>query len=216
MSHDAAPEPTPHSGPHSGADASGSGPISTVLDRLDEAATHDRPSAGEIVEAVGRQSHVTLLLVPALVVMTPLSGIPLLSSVCGLIIALVSLAGLLGRDRIWLPGFVTRRRVDGDRLGEAVAWLRKPVGWIERHTRRRLPRLVSPPADRAILLLCLLCGLAMPALELVPFTSSVLGGAVALLAISLIVRDGLFASLAFAVIALVLAAPVLFFTSGGA
>ena len=192
-----------------------SGPISTVLDRIEETARQDRPSAGEIVDAVGRQSTVTLLLVPALVVVTPLSGVPLLSSICGLSIALISAAGLLGRSHVWLPGFVTRRRVEGRRLSEAVEWLRGPVGWIERRTRRRLPSLVDPPFDRALLALCLICGLAMPVLELVPFTSSFLGGAVALLAISIIVRDGLFASLAFAVIAAVIATPVILFASGG-
>ena len=74
---------------------------------------------------------------------------------------------------------------------------------------------MDPPFDRALLALCLICGLAMPVLELVPFTSSFLGGAVALLAISIIVRDGLFASLAFAVIAAVIATPVILFASGG-
>ncbi|WP_339950196.1 exopolysaccharide biosynthesis protein [uncultured Albimonas sp.] len=193
-----------------------SGPITTVLDRIEEIARQERPSAGEIVEAVGRRSHVTLLLVPALVVVTPLSGVPLLSSLCGLSIALISLAGLLGRRHVWLPGFLTRQRIEGRRLSEAVDWLRGPVAWIERRTRRRLPRLVNPPFDRLLLGLCLLCGLAMPVLELVPFTSSFLGAAVALLAISIIVRDGLFASLAFAVIALVIATPVVLLTTGGA
>ncbi len=191
-----------------------SGPISTVLDRIEETARQEKPSAGEIVDAVGQQSAATLLLVPALVVVTPLSGVPLLSSICGLSIALISLAGLLGRG-VWLPGFLTRRRVEGKRLSEAVRWLRRPVGWVERHTRRRLPALVNPPFDRLLMGLCLLCGLAMPALELVPFTSSFLGGAVALMAISIIVRDGLFASLAFAVIATVIATPVVLLAGGG-
>ncbi len=38
----------------------------------------------------------------------------------------------------------------------------------------------------------------MPFLELVPFTSSILGGAVTLFSLSLLVRDGLISALAFA------------------
>ena len=187
----------------------GSGPISTVLDRIEETARQERPSAGEIVDAVGQQSTVTLLLVPALVVVTPLSGVPLLSSICGLSIALIAFAGLLGRRNVWLPGFLTRRRVDGKRLSEAVDWLRRPVGWIERHTRRRLPALVNPPFDRLLMGLCLLCGLAMPVLELVPFTSSLMALAVVLMSLTLLVRDGLFALAGYGVIALLLTAAVL-------
>ncbi|SFI89266.1 exopolysaccharide biosynthesis protein [Albimonas pacifica] len=207
MTHAAAADSAPQ-GPESG-------PISTVLDRIEETARQEKPSAGEVIDAVGQHSTVTLLLVPALVVVTPLSGVPLLSSICGLTIALISLAGLLGRSHVWLPGFVTRRRIEGRRLSEAVDWLRRPVGWIERRTRRRLPGLVNPPFDRLLLALCLLCGLAMPVLELVPFTSSFLGGAVALLAISIVARDGLFASLAFIVMAAVFATPVILLASGG-
>jgi hypothetical protein len=40
--------------------------------------------------------------------------------------------------------------------------------------------------------MCLICGLSMPFLELVPFSSSILGMAVLFFATSLITRDGLF------------------------
>ena len=65
--------------------------------------------------------------------------------------------------------------------------------WLDAHTGKRLSVLVRPPMDRLLHLACVLCGIAMPVLELVPFTSSILGAAVVLLAMTLLVRDGLLA-----------------------
>lgn len=175
-------------------------PIGEVLDRLDEAARRDTLSVGDVVAALGDRSMPALLLAPALVVVTPASGVPLLSSICGLSIALIAASALLARPRVWLPRWILNRRTEGRHLREAVAWLRRPAGWVDRRTRPRLPWLFRWPLDRLPLALCLLCGLAMPMLELVPFTSSALGLATALLAISVLVRDGLFASLGIAVV----------------
>jgi hypothetical protein len=41
-------------------------------------------------------------------------------------------------------------------------------------------------------MLCVLCGLAMPFLELLPFSSSLLGMAVLLISVGFLVRDGVY------------------------
>ncbi|MGR3780458.1 MAG: exopolysaccharide biosynthesis protein [Albimonas sp.] len=183
-------------------------PIAEVLDRLEEAAQGETVSVDDVMEALGGRSLPALLLAPALVVITPASGIPLLSSVCGISIALIAAAALLARRQAWLPRWIRRRRADAARLRKGIDWMRGPADWVDRRTRPRLAALFRPPLDRLPLALCLLCGLAMPALELVPFTSSLLGLACALLAISVLVRDGLFATLGGAVVLVAAAVPL--------
>jgi hypothetical protein len=133
-----------------------------------------------------------LPLAPALIVVTPLSGIPLLPLICGITIALVSMQMILGRRQIWLPEWLRRRRVRRERLMRALSWLVRPLRVLDR-IRHRLPWLVQRPLAVVPQALCILCGLAMPFLELVPMTSSILGAAVACLAITLVAGDGLFA-----------------------
>jgi hypothetical protein len=81
-----------------------------------------------------------------------------------------------------------------------VEWTRRPAEWVDRHTGKRLTMLVRPPMDRLIYLACALCGAAMPLLELVPFSSSLLGAAVVLLSLTVLARDGLLALAGFLVI----------------
>lgn len=179
-------------------------PITSVrdlLDRLEAAAHDDRTAIRDVLEALGRVSFVPVLMAPALAVTSPLSGIPLFSSFAGITIALVAVQLLVGRDHLWLPGWITRRTVSTEGLCSAIKWLDRPARWIDRHTGRRLAALVAPPFDRLIYLLSALAGLAMPFLEILPFTSSILGAAVSLFALTLLVRDGLLALLGFVVLA---------------
>ncbi|WP_240804382.1 exopolysaccharide biosynthesis protein [Qingshengfaniella alkalisoli] len=170
--------------------------LDQLLDCLDRAADQEDVSFGDMIEAVGERSFAPVLLVPALAVVTPLSGIPLFSSLCGISIALVSLQSLLGRRHLWLPDWITSRSTKGQRVRNAIDWMRKPARWLDSISRDRLTLLVRRPSSWVVFVLCLICGALMPFLELVPFSSSILGGAVSLFAFAILVGDGLIAVLA--------------------
>lgn len=162
----------------------------------------ERVTLEDIVDALGPASFPPLLMAPALAVVTPLSGIPLFSSICGTLIVLISGQMALGRRTLWLPDWLLRRSLPGDRLRRAAAWLEGPADWLDRRTGPRLRFLVAPPADRLVHLVCLICGAGMPMAELIPFTSSILGAAVLVLSMALLVKDGLVAVLGLGIIAL--------------
>ena len=166
--------------------------ITGMTDRVREAAGDDTISVAQITEALGRDSLPPNLMIPALAVVSPLSGVPLFSSICGILIALISAQMLLGRDHVWLPGFLMRRKLGAARVRGALDWMRRPAGFLDRITSERLTVLVRRPIRWIIQGVCLCCGLAMPFLELVPFTSSLMGVVVSLLAFGLLARDGLF------------------------
>lgn len=169
--------------------------ITDLLGRVRQIADGDRVSVAAITTALGRDSLPPNLMIPALAVVSPLSGVPLFSSICGLLIALISAQMLMGRDRVWLPGFLMRRQVSGARLRNALDWMRRPAAFLDRVTEVRLTPLVRRPMRWVTELICLCCGLAMPFLELVPFTSSLMGVVVSLLAFGMLARDGAFALL---------------------
>lgn len=179
--------------------------MAQVVEELHDAAEGGETSLGHLLSEIEHASFTPVLLAPALAVVTPLSGIPLFSSFCGICIALVSAQMLFGRESLWLPGWLQRRKIPSDKLKSAVKTLRKPARWLDRHSKERLRVLVRPPVDRITHLLCMLCGMAMPVLELVPFSSSILGAAVSLMAMTLLLRDGLFALIGYAFIGCVIA-----------
>jgi hypothetical protein len=181
--------------PYANACAPDSGPIEAIVARMEETARGlDFVTAGDLIAAFGRRSFLPALLAPALVVVSPLSGVPLVPTVCGLIIALV--AGQMlwpGYDALWIPGPLARLRLRGDRMRRAISFLGRGARWLDGRAKIRLEALVRPPGRRLLEFGCLLSGLAMPFLELVPFSSSILALAVVLMATGMLARDGAFA-----------------------
>jgi hypothetical protein len=161
-----------------------------------------------VLEALGETAFLPVLIVLALIVVSPLSGIPLLPTTMGSIVALVALQMLAGRPRIWLPTVVRRRRLSAARLGAAMPRLRRLADRLDAAARDRMRLLVSPPFDALPKAACAVSGAAMPFLELVPFSSSILGVAIALFATSLLTRDGLFAVAATAAMGLAALVPL--------
>ena len=175
--------------------------ITAVLDRTCEVASEGEVSVKDAVDSLGAASHSALILLPALLAITPLSGVPGVSSLFGVMIALVSLQMLVGRNSVWLPDVLLRRSIDSAKLRKAIGFLRRPARLVDRHTRERLSLLVRPPARSLLQAACLACGLAMPFLEVIPFTSSIMAMAVAFFATALVVRDGLLAAAGLAFVA---------------
>ncbi|MBY6135350.1 exopolysaccharide biosynthesis protein [Nocardioides marinus] len=164
--------------------------VSQIIEDNDGSVTVSR-----LTEELGHKSLSAVLAVPALAVVSPLSGVPLFSSTCGILICLVSGQMLFGRSNLWLPGWLGRKRIEGARAEKAISAMRRAANWLDRHASKRLQVVLSQPFISLIRLVCLLCGALMPVLEVVPFSSSILGAAVALLALSMLTRDGLIAVL---------------------
>ncbi|MBQ2260023.1 MAG: exopolysaccharide biosynthesis protein [Loktanella sp.] len=167
--------------------------IGEIVETLREVGEDKSPTVRDIVEQLGSASFGAMLLVPAMVIASPASGIPVLPTICGLIIALISIQMVFGRDHIWLPDWLMTRKLDQDRFDRMLHFVRKPVRWVDRVTRPRLTWLLRWPAVLPLQVLCVLCGLAMPVMELVPLTSSIAAFAVCLVAVSLMSDDGFFA-----------------------
>nr|MBV6630296.1 exopolysaccharide biosynthesis protein [Oceanococcus sp. HetDA_MAG_MS8] len=172
------------------------GSLKAVLEKALQRASAQQVSIEDVVVAFGPTSFVPLLLVPALAVTSPLSGIPLFSSVCGVMIALIALQQLLGMERVWLPQWILRRTISGRRLSAALEKMRPLVEWLDRQSRARWSLIFHPPLQRLVPGVCALLGALMPLLELVPFSSSLLGATVSVLATATLVHDGVLASLA--------------------
>lgn len=167
-----------------------------IIDRVLAVCDVDRVTIDDLVTSVGRGGFAALLLLPALAVATPLSGIPLFSSLMGIVIALVAVQMLLRRRYLWLPAWILQRTVDADKVARAFTRIRPAMVWIEDRTRQRFRAFVQFPFVFVPQVLCFMSGAIMPVLEFVPFSSSVLGIGVALLTLGMLTRDGIVAILA--------------------
>lgn len=164
--------------------------LTSVLDQLDEMTDEDQVSIGQIVDKLGASSFASLMLIFALIAVSPASAIPGVTASVGLIVAILVVQMMAGKKSAWLPAFLLRRKLSAQKLKTGVAWLRKPVGWIERILRQRLTAVLHRPVLLLPLTLVLCLALFMPVMELVPTSGSIASTVIALFAAGLLVRDG--------------------------
>ncbi|MEM8664622.1 MAG: exopolysaccharide biosynthesis protein, partial [Pseudomonadota bacterium] len=194
---------SPSQKPEDRARQSEDGPVnlSALLKTVAGAGDGDRVSVADILKAVGTRSFGALLLVPSLIVISPISGIPGVPTTAALIIILICGQYLIGRRTIWLPGFLLRRDVSRSRLEKAINAVTPAARFLERFVRPRLTFLIGRVTFAAVALICALLAATMPPLELLPFTATATASIIALFAMALLMRDG-----ALALISLVMAA----------
>lgn len=170
-----------------------------VLEKIGEAPTErGRVFHRDILEVLGERSFGSVLLIAGLITLAPLIGdIPGIPSLVGLMVFLVAIQLLLGRNQFWLPGVLLNRSVERDSLNKTLHHLHRFAGWVDRLLRPRLPVLVEGSANRFIAICCLAIAVVMPAMELVPFSANVAGAALTAFGLALIARDGLLSLIAF-------------------
>lgn len=176
--------------------------VEEVLAELDElAAGHERVCIADVLDDFGRRSFGPFLLIPPLIELSPIGGIPGVPTFLALIIAITAAQLFTGKDHVWMPQFIQRRAVSGRRLHRAVIKLRGMAHWLDAHSHGRLESLTQGAwmkiAAVAIIVLC--C--TVPPLEFIPFASSAPMLAIASFGLALTVRDGVMMLLAMALAA---------------
>ncbi|MEQ8849572.1 exopolysaccharide biosynthesis protein [Botrimarina sp.] len=171
--------------------------LTDIVDDLEGAAGGDGDSSDLSVqdaldEFAGRLFG-PLLVIPGLVLMTPLGTIPTLPTTMGVFVILVAGQALFGRKYPWLPGLIAERSVDEQKFEESMEKARPWLEWVDRFTGQRMPYMVKGPMKYVVAAVCVVMGCTMPPLELVPFACVVPGAAIMLLGLAVTAQDGLLA-----------------------
>lgn len=166
------------------------GSLTELLDALRPHESQDQMSVHDMVERVGGRSFPAVILVPAVLLVSPLSGIPSVPTLGGLLITLIAAQALFGRKHLWLPGFLMRRSVSSRRMSKALDWLARPSSWMDRFSRPRWRPLSSKAAQPLTYLSVIVLAIGWPVLELLPFVTSFGAGAVSMMMFGLMTRDG--------------------------
>lgn len=159
--------------------------IETLSEKSDEVCL------GDALDEFGSRSFGPLLVVIPLVEISPVGGIPGLPTVLALILALIALQILIGKDHVWLPDFIQKRSMGAKKLGRFAHRLEGIAERADHLFHGRLQWLTGVwPTKVAAILIIVLCA-TVPPLEVVPFASSAPMLAIAAFGLALLVRDGL-------------------------
>jgi hypothetical protein len=188
-----------------------------VLGELDElAVNHDEVRVADVLDDFGARSFGPFIMIPAMLEITPVGGIPGVPTVLALFIALIAVQLLIGRDHVWMPQFVQRRAVGSKKLHKAVGKLKGMANFLDRHSKGRLEGLTKGTAIKLVAAVIIALCCTVPPLEFLPFASTIPMLAIAVLGLALTVRDGalLLGSLLFAGLATALGLATYFGSSG--
>jgi hypothetical protein len=181
---------------------------SEILDELARCAGA-RVALRDLVDRLGERAFGLLMLVFSLPNTVGLGTIPGLSTVFGVPQVIFAVQMIVGRERPWLPAWLLARSISAEDFRSIVAKSRPQIERVERLLRPRLQILSSRWAERllglAFLVLATIVALPIPGGNWPPAI------AMALIAIGMIERDGLFVliGLAVSVVAVVLALAVI-------
>jgi hypothetical protein len=166
-----------------------------LMDRVEQAAAGKRTVVlGELLEAVGSRSFGVLLLLAGVIILTPLIGdIPGVPSLMALLVVLTGVQILFGRHHFWLPEWLLKRSIAGQKVIKTLDWMRRPARFVDRWLRPRLGMVVEDLGLFVIAAFCIAIALLTPVMELVPFSANLAGAALTAFGLSLTARDGMMA-----------------------
>lgn len=165
--------------------------VEDVLGELDDlAAKGDKVRVGDVLDDFGGRSFGPFIMIPALLEISPVGGIPGVPTALATFIAMIAVQLLLGREHVWMPDFLQHRSIGSKKLHKAVGKLRGIARFMDDHSEGRLEALTKGPAIKIVALAIIALCCTVPPLELVPFASSIPMLAIAILGLALTVRDG--------------------------
>ena len=149
-----------------------------IIARLEEMAeSRHYVSIAQVLECIGRRSFGPLILVPGLVVLSPVGGMPGVPTLVAVLIALTAGQLLLGRRYFWLPNWLLKRKAPQRHFTKVLAFMRPVARFTDGALRSRVRWLTGNVGARVVAFFCLIIALVMPPLEIIPFANSACGAA---------------------------------------
>lgn len=174
--------------------------LDQLFDRICKGAANSEGevvSMSDIIDEVGRRSFGPLILLAGLITLAPIIGdIPGVPTIMAIFVLLSAGQMLLHREHIWLPEWLLNRSIKRDNIYKAVEWLRSPAQFLDRWMKPRLTMFVRGIGMHIIATVCIIIALAMPIMEMIPFSANGAGAALTAFGLALITHDGLWALLA--------------------
>jgi len=172
--------------------------LSDLLKALEQLAeTREHITLERVLNAVGERSFGPVLLLAGLILFSPLSGIPGMPTLMGILVLLTSVQMLMLRRYLWLPKWLLARSIPKKPLIQGLKWVEKPAAVLDRSLRPRLGIMVYRAGTIATAGICSAIALLLPVMEIIPFSASLAGLALFAFGLALISRDGALELLAF-------------------
>jgi hypothetical protein len=168
--------------------------IAAALRQLGHGPADDRVTVGELVARLEARGHSLALLLLAAPNLTPGPSLPGFSTLFGVPLCIVAFEIMIGRPRLRLPGFISRRRLRRGRVAAFVGYVARILDRFENILRPRWQGLAEHRGwvGAVCLILGILLSLPIPVFSMLP------AAAVLVIAMGRLARDGVIVAVGFA------------------
>lgn len=176
--------------------------LSDLIARLAAlAGSSDKITVHDIREEIGERSFGPFLIIPAVIEISPIGGIPGVPTAIAIIISLFAVQILFGRKHLWLPQTLENRTLNGHKVNKGLRKITALGSYSDKIFRPRMKWATKPPYLQFLSLVVILLCVSVPPLELIPFASTVPMLAIIMIGMALLLRDGVVAVVAGAIAA---------------
>lgn len=170
--------------------------LEDVIDRIESRTEgRERVAVTDVLEAFADRLYGPLLVVPGLLIVSPLGALPGAPIVLAVMVVLIAGQQAWGRSWPWMPGWIASRWVGRGRLVSALESSRGLARAIDKVIKPRWGVLLRPPMPRVVAAICAGLGALFVPLGLIPFGVTGPGLAIVAFGLALIARDGVVAGL---------------------
>ncbi|WP_244641036.1 exopolysaccharide biosynthesis protein [Allosediminivita pacifica] len=163
-----------------------------MVDRLRELAQdRDQVSFDQLVQTMGQQGNAPLLMVCALLMISPIGMIPGVGGALGVVVAIVGFQILMRQTRIDLPHFIGKRCIPARHIRKTADKIHPAADFLRRFLHVRLTSLAEGRASLSVVaVILMLGGGSLLVLGAIPVATPLIGLPVAVYAFGIIARDG--------------------------
>ena len=170
------------------------GALGTLVHQVKKQVEAGEAVSLELIQSLaGQRSAGPMLLLPALVAISPLSIIPGLPTLVGINTILVAGQVAFGHETIWLPKWLKERELPAKHARKLLKFLGPASEVADGVAKQRASWITGPLMRRMGAGVCVLMGMIMPFLEFIPFATTWASSTVAVYALAITARDGLLA-----------------------
>jgi len=161
-----------------------------TFDALIDTADGSQVSVGQILQALRERGFGALLIGLSLLIVLPTGAIPLVPALCGLLIIIVCLQIIIGKQSVPVPASIADRAFDSDKIRSRLQRFRGWAQWLGQFFYPRLEVLTTRPWQITVACVCILQSIVIITIGFVPFVVMIPGASILILGVGMSFRDG--------------------------
>ncbi len=167
-------------------------PLEDIVDEALAQSENGRVTMGAMLTAWDDRSYGPLFVILGFMGGTPLAIVPGAAAVVGIVIALLALQMMLGKNHPWLPKWVLKQSVSEKALKNARDKMQPALASIDRFIMERWPWFAGALMRRIAAGVVFVLGVLMAPFDAIPFAVAAPAWTVVLFGVAITARDGLF------------------------